>query len=400
MPTIDRIRENRRTVRLRLTLTYGALFLLCGTALLAITYWLVAQNMPAVNIRGTSTMANAQPALAGPTPGPATDSEQSTTLLRTLHQAQLRQLLVQSGTALGIMSTISIGLGYIVAGRLLSPLRTITRKAREISATNLHERLALTGPQDELKDLGDTIDDLLTRLDASFHAQRQFVANASHELRTPLARQRTLVQVALSDPEATVESLRTAHERSLAVNRHQERLIQSLLTLARSTSGPERHEPVDLARLTERVLADSSSEAGQRGIRLDPALRPAPTAGDPNLLERLVANLVDNAVRHNVSGGWIAITTDTTAGRAAVTITNTGATVSESEVGRLFQPFQRIGANRTSRDGGLGLGLSIVLAIATAHHATVRAHPRTDGGLEVTVIFPSAPDVLRQVKMS
>jgi signal transduction histidine kinase len=381
MPATDRMPRTRHTIRLRLTLTYGLLFVLSGVVLLAITYALMSLHPPFVSLRGVGSPPTGDVQPTWP-PG-----ELAATYVKDLHQAQLRELLVQSGVALAIMSGMSIGLGYVVAGRMLVSLRTVIRKARLISATNLHERLDMSGPPDELKALGDTIDDLLIRLEAAFNAQRRFVANASHELRTPLARQRTLVQVALGDPEATVESLRIAHERSLMVNRQQEELIEALLALARGTAGVHRREPVDLAEVARRVV--DSCDAAQRGITVKSVLRNATTGGDPGLVGRLVSNLVDNAIRHNVANGWVTVTTGIAHGRATVTVANTGPPVPGSELGRLFQPFQRIGPKRTSRDGGVGLGLSIVHAIATAHHATVNARPRPEGGLEIRTSFPS-----------
>src|SRR6516162_3260679 len=267
----------RRTVRLRLTLLYGGLFLLSGAVLLAVTYVLVVsatdgvifkgQNGSQVSVHGshngTGPNGGGQPP-AVQTSGGGTSGLSPSQLLakaRRLeaqaarqHAAELNQLLIQSGLALTGMAVLSIGLGWLVAGRVLRPLRTITAAAREISATNLHERLALGGPDDELKELGDTFDGLLARLEASFSAQRQFVANASHELRTPLARQRVLSQVALADPDATVEALRAAHERVLAAGAEQEQLIEALLTLARGQAGLSTREPFDLAELAGQVL--------------------------------------------------------------------------------------------------------------------------------------------------
>jgi signal transduction histidine kinase len=301
----------------------------------------------------------------------------------------LDQLLVVSGIALAIMSVVAIGLGWLVAGRVLHPLRTITTAVREISASNLHARLALAGPDDELTELGQTFDGLLGRLEAAFEAQRRFVANASHELRTPLARQRTLVEVALGDPEATLDSMRASYARVLAAAEQQERLIEALLTLARSERGLERHEPVDLAAVTDEVLMTRRPEMERHGLHVEAALDHAPIAGDHHLVERLVANLVDNAVGHNVADGRIAISTRTTAGQASLSVANNGPVIPASAVGRLFQPFQRLGAERTGQRDGLGLGLSIVQAIAAAHGATLSARAQPDGGLAVEVRFPA-----------
>jgi signal transduction histidine kinase len=362
------MRIPRRTIRLRLTLLYGIVFLLSGAGLLAITYVLTRYA-------------------TAPAPGPA-----AVPLLTKQHTDQMSELLVQSTIALGVMSVASVALGWFVAGRALRPLRTITSATRDISASNLHQRLAVQGPDDEVKELGDTVDELLARLEASFQSQHRFVANASHELRTPLTRQRTLVQVALSDPHPTVESLRTAHERVLNATRQQERLIDALLTLARGERGVEARQPVDLADVTNHVLLARDTETTERGLWLTARLDHAPALGDPRLVEQLVANLVDNALRHNVVSGRLSVTTGADAGRAVLAVRNDGPVVPPGEIDRLFQPFQRNGMDRTrNHDGGLGLGLSIVAAIATAHGATVTAHPHPTGGLEITVHFPGAP---------
>jgi signal transduction histidine kinase len=401
----SRIRLPRRTVRMRLTMLYGTFFLLSGAGLLAITYGLVVHATKGVVFTGQDgSVGLIGPINAAPNPSARVlnwsegltpeqvqvqaDGMRARALQQ--HAAELHQFLTQSAIALAVMAIVSIALGWIVAGRVLHPLRAITRSAQEISATSLHERLALNGPDDELKELGDTFDRLLGRLEASFRSQRQFVANASHELRTPLARQRTLVQVAMSDPDATIESLRAAHEETLMANQQQERLIEALLTLARSEAGLDRREPLDLAQVTDHVLLARDSEATRRGLHLTMTLNPAPTTGDPHLVERLVTNLMDNALRHNIASGRVQVQTSTSAGHATLSVTNTGPRIPASEVGRLLQPFQRLGANRTRHDGGLGLGLSIVQAIATAHGATLAAHPRPDGGMQVTVTFAGA----------
>jgi len=277
-----------------------------------------------------------------------------------------------------------------MAGRVLSPLRTITAAARRISARSLHQRIAMTGPDDELKELGDTFDQLLGRLDASFRAQRQFVANASHELRTPLARQRTLLEVALRDHEATSASLRAACERALVAGEQQERLIAGLLTLARGERGLDRFEPVDLAAIATGVLAARRDDTEAAQLSLAARIEPAEAAGDPGLTERLVANLVDNAIRYNAADGQVEIGTGTRAGRPYLEVTNTGPVIPPDQLGRLFRPFQRMDPARRS-PGGLGLGLAIVSAIAAAHDADLRAVTRAAGGLAIEVLFPAPP---------
>ena len=399
----------RRTVRLRLTLVYGAMFLACGIALLAVTYVLVAHATDTGVYRNGNTIFVVGQQGSGPTPSPSTPSTQSNTegtgsptvpqvspalakkLANRQHADLLHQLLLQSGIALAIMTVVSIGLGWLVAGRVLRPLRTITAAVRGISETNLHQRLILTGPDDELTELGDTFDGLLARLDASFHAQRSFIANASHELRTPLARQRTIGQVALADPEASTESLRAAHERVLAAGAQQERIIESLLTLARGQAGLHRHDGFDLAGLAKQVLAARSAEAAARDIDLRTTLCPAPTGGDPRLVERLIANLVDNGLRHNHPNGRLDVRTETHDGHALLTVTNTGPDIPPDAVERLFQPFRRLDPDRTG--DGLGLGLSIVQAIADAHAATIAAQACSHGGLTVEISFrlPTQP---------
>jgi len=285
------------------------------------------------------------------------------------------------------------------AGRALRPLRTITAAAQRISASSLNERLALDGPDDEIKELGDTFDGLLARLEASFRSQRQFVANASHELRTPLGRQRLVSQLALNDPAATIESLRRAHERVLASGAEQEQLIEALLTLARGQAGLDRQEPFDLAGVSGQVLHGRRAEASYLGLDLRTAACPAPLTGDPRLAERMVANLVDNALRHNQAGGWIEVTTGTGAGHAFLTVANTGPQIPPTEADRPLQPFRRLGADRTGQGRGLGLGLSIVQAIADAHGAALTALPRPGGGLRVEVTFPAlAPSRLNRTE--
>jgi signal transduction histidine kinase len=416
-PATRPLRLPRRTVRLKLTVLYGALFLICGTALLGVTYFLVAKRFPVVTATSGNVTVGQQVEISGSSGGSGSDQTGEecfatrinsdggpvpltgaapapngcAILLKAQRSDELDQLLTDSGIALGIMAAVSIALGWVVAGRVLQPLRTITTAARRISASNLYQRLALDGPDDELTDLGKTFNGLLARLELSFTAQRQFVANASHELRTPLARQRTLVEVALRDPDPTIDSLQRTMRRVLATGEEQERLIEALLTLARSQRGLDRREPIDLAAVTGAALSATEAEAHDRGVRLNASLAPAPTLGDQRLAERLAANLVDNAVRHNVPGGWVEVATKIRSGRSVLSVSNTGPLIPLDQVERLFQPFGRLEATRLGRDG-LGLGLSIVTAIAAAHDADLRARPLPGGGLEVEVYFPPAPD--------
>ncbi|HUA06438.1 MAG TPA: ATP-binding protein [Solirubrobacteraceae bacterium] len=433
----------RRTVRLRLTLLYGALFLVAGAALLAITYGLVANGTGNAakpiflgKQSGTSVALPAVPNFAtGATALPSRGSviyEEKTagpksvvqiqeyagkvnatfSRLTAAHQAQLVDLqkraniqiadvksaqldtlLTRSGLALAIMALASIGLGWVMAGRALRPVRTMNSRARGISERNLHERLALDGPDDELKELGETFDGLLARLEAAFDSQRRFVANASHELRTPITLERALVEVALSDPNASVDSLRETCRRVLVSSEQQERLIDALLTLARSQRGLEQRAPVDLRALTAEVVQSTPSS----GIRIDTNLEHACTTGDVAMIERLVANLVENAVRYNEPDGWVTAWTGSRDGEPTLEVTNSGPVVIPEQVEELVKPFSRIDGNglavasRTA-DGreGLGLGLSIVQAIADAHDARLTTTPRPEGGLTVTVSFPAA----------
>jgi signal transduction histidine kinase len=408
---LSRLHLPRRTVRLRLTLIYGAMFLTAGVALLAITYGLVHHytgSIRAIHVKSNyfRIARDVPPPYLQGTPRPGPNGEVQINIprrsqggpvtvilppLQALLDQQrsivLGQLLVDGGIALGVMAVLSIGLGWLVAGRVLRPLRTITGTVRTISAENLRERLAVGGPADEIKELGDTFDGLLGRLDASFEAQRQFVANASHELRTPLARQRTLAEVALRDSEPTIESLRKAHERVLASGEQQERLIEALLTLARSERGLDRREPFDLAALTGEVLAAHRSEAERRGLHVDVSLEPVTISGDPSLVERMVANLVDNALEHNVADGMVQVATAMREGSAVLSVANSGQVIPPEGLDRLFRPFQRLAADRTSHGNDSGLGLSIVRAVADAHDAEVTARARPDGGLTVEVTF-------------
>jgi signal transduction histidine kinase len=430
-----------------LTVLYGALFLASGAALLAITYFFVdasttnafiEHNKNGTTIAGFqigapvpvgkggvsvqhnasghgSGHSNTSQSQSGGTPdtgtgasgavvtgaGSGVESHQRLTpkqmevqtqefmaLAYAYNARERRQLLVESGIALGIMAGVSVLLGWLVAGRVLRPLRTITSTARDISALNLHKRLDLEGPDDELKELGDTIDGLLERLEASFRSQRQFVANASHELRTPLARQRTLAQVALSDPEASAESLRTAHERILASGEQQEQLIDALLTLSRVQAGGMGSYPADLAPIVGDLLAARKAEADERRVHVISTLAAAPLRGDPRLVERLAANLIDNALRHNVPDGMVVVRTGTRARHAWLDVSNDGPVVEPEQIERLFEPFERIGAERTHAGEGFGLGLCIVRAVATFHGAALTTEVRPNGGLHVEVRFP------------
>jgi signal transduction histidine kinase len=297
----------------------------------------------------------------------------------------------QVDAALAISAVIVVVLTVLtawwLAGRFLRPLRAMTATAQEISATNLNRRLGLRGPDDELTKLGRTLDDLFERLDSSFAAQRHFVANASHELRTPLAGQRAVLQVALADPEASEASLRVACEEALGLGSRQERLIDALLTLAEGQKGIEHREEVDLADATKAVMLSRRAEATRPTITVQASLDPAPISGDPDLISSMIGNLIDNALHHNVPNGHLAIATELTNGRARLSVANTGPAIRSQDLRRLFQPFQRLGTQRTHTADGHGLGLAIVQAVADAHGAQLTAHPRPGGGLDVTILF-------------
>ena len=302
-----------------------------------------------------------------------------------------RQLLIISAIVLGVIAVLSAAIGWFIAGRVLRPLSTITAAAKRISATSLHERLALHGPDDELKELGDTLDNLFARLEASFDAQRRFAANASHELRTPLTRERTLLQVTLADPASTTDTWQAVSRQLLASNAEQERLIEALLTLASGEAGTGESEPLDLAAISSEALAAACPAISRLGLHVQTDIQPAILDGDPLLVQQLVANLIDNAVRHNIPGGDIRVATRTGGDRAVLSVTNSGQVIPPAEVDRLFQPFQRLGPRPARRDGGHGLGLSIVRAIATAHGATIGARALPGGGLAVDVTFLPPP---------
>ncbi len=312
------LRLPRRTARLRLTVLYGGAFLACGAAVLALTYLLYGRPCT----RRRCTVAQRPPGPRGATPPrpPAGRTRLNTSrsppevqqaileAARGQIAADRQQLLIVSAIALAVIAVAAAAIGWLIAGRVLRPLSTITAAARRISASSLHERLALHGPDDELKELADTLDGLFARLEASFDAQRRFAANASHELRTPLTRERTLLQVTLADPAATTGTWQAVSQELLASNAEQERLIEALLTLASSEAGPGEHEPADLAAITSAALAAARPAISRLGLHVQAAIQPAALDGDPLLVQQLAANLIDNAIRHNIPGGDIQIT--------------------------------------------------------------------------------------------
>jgi signal transduction histidine kinase len=352
----------RPTLRTQLTLLYGGLIAVLGGGLLFLL----------VPLQGSASVQ------AGP---------HAAAITAALNAAE-RDKEIIGAIALPVVVLLAVAGGWLIAGRLLRPLRTITATARDISASNLGRRLRLGGRHDEFAELGETLNGLFARLEAAFESQRHFVANASHELRTPLTAERTLLQVALADPAASTATLRSACEEVLALGDRQERLIAALLTLASGEGGVDVWEPFDLAEIAGNVVAARREDAGRRGIEVSTALSAATTKGDPRLAESLVANLVDNAIRYNVTGGRVAISTVSIAGKATLRITNTGAQIPPGQGERLLQPFQRLDGLRTRNADGYGLGLSIVRAIAEAHGATLAVRAQPEGGLDVEVSFP------------
>jgi len=383
-----------RTARMRLTLLYSGMFLLLGTTVIVIIVVVTGHSPLVVHIERSSSRAAAPTAITAHAatrllPNPLTQLKSTVVAQRS---ADFARVFTASWAVLIVTTLGSAVLGWFAAGRVLRPLRSITETARTISAGNLHERLALTGPEDEFKALGDTLDDLLARLEASFEAQRRFVANASHELRTPLTLERTLLQVALADPNASAETLRATGQELLELQTEHERMLEALLTLASSERGLERRETIDLPVLVEDALRRLRPAITGRDLELDTSLEgPATTTGDHALIERLIANLVENAVEHNFAHGRVEVRTAANGGgRAVLTVSNTGPLIPPDQVERLFEPFQRLDRTRGNQNGHHGLGLSIVRAIASAHDAQLVADARPEGGLTITVTFPYA----------
>ncbi|NES15211.1 MULTISPECIES: HAMP domain-containing sensor histidine kinase [Micromonospora] len=392
----------RLTIRARLTLVHGGLLLLAGVVLLAVTYVLVNQRMREP-LTGVKAQIIEKP--LGKLPGLGAADQLRILIQEAQDEAKrnaLESLLTQGGIALLLISAVALAFGWLIAGRALQPLQQITGTAQRIAAgtagRGLHERIALDGPRDEVKELADTFDLMLERLDRSFDGQRRFVANASHELRTPLALNRSLLEVAVSRPGASAE-LRQLGETLLAINERHERLIDGLLTLADSEQQVVDRTPVDLAEIAGHLLDQAAAGTPELTVRRH--LAPAPTAGDPVLLERLAQNLVENAVRHNLpAGGEVEVSTGTVDGRATLVVANTGPAVPSYDLETIFQPFRRLrqdrvagpagrGHDRAGAGRGFGLGLSIVRAVAQAHGGAVHAQPRNGGGLIVTVTMPA-----------
>lgn len=389
------------TIRTRLTLVYGGLFLLAGMVLLGATYVLASHRVPSVtgNISSAgfpkltpSSSPPSQPPQSGVSP-PAGEPGLHVDSVSAAQQDVLGSLLTQGAIALAVVGTAAVALGWLIAGRLLQPLHRMTETARRIADApaadhGLHERIALTGPHDEIKELADTFDVMLERLDHSFDGQRRFIANASHELRTPLTLNRALLEVAIHRRAVSPEILQLG-ETLLEINARHERLIDGLLMLARSEPEMTERSFVDLADIVDHVAAQVPPSTVT--VHAEPG--EAPTTGNPVLLERLVQNLVDNGIRHNLpEHGWVRVTSGTRPdGAATLVVSNTGPVVPRYEIPSLFEPFRRLGTERHfSTSPGAGLGLSIVQSVARAHSGDVQAEPRDGGGLIVTVALPGS----------
>ncbi|UUN29630.1 HAMP domain-containing sensor histidine kinase [Streptomyces sp. FIT100] len=381
----------RPTIRIRLTLLYGGMFLIAGILLLSIIYLLAAQavqvgsQLPFKIVDGSVTSEVCNFPDKAP---PAQFNEAMNSCVNEQRQHALDELLTRSLFALVGLSVIAFAFGYAMAGRVLSPLGQITRTARRVVGSDLSRRIELDGPDDELKELADTFDEMLERLERAFTAQQRFVANASHELRTPLAINRTLLEVHLSDPGAPDE-LRQLGKTLLATNERSEQLVEGLLLLARSENQIVERKPVDLAEVATRAVDQARSEAEAKGVEFRGRRAPVVVQGNGVLLERIALNLVQNAVRYNVrEGGWVEVTTELSHGQAVLVVSNTGPVVPAYEIDNLFEPFRRLRQERTGSDKGVGLGLSIARSVARAHGGRIIAEPREGGGLVMRVFLP------------
>ncbi|MCX5417126.1 cell wall metabolism sensor histidine kinase WalK [Streptomyces sp. NBC_00059] len=384
----------RPTIRIRLTLLYGGMFLIAGILLLSIIYMLAAQALHDAGglefrVSGTNVQISSDTC---PQLGSAQNNGQLNEAIKDCTAAQrqhaLDSLLNRALLALVGLSIIAFAFGYAMAGRVLSPLGRITRTARRVAGTDLSRRIELDGPDDELKELADTFDEMLDRLERAFTAQQRFVGNASHELRTPLAINRTLLEVHLSDPEAPTE-LQQLGKTLLATNERSEQLVEGLLLLARSDNQIVERKPVDLAEVAGRAIDQTRADAADKGVEVRGERRPVVVQGNGVLLERIALNLVQNAVRYNVAeGGWVEVTTEAQHGQALLVVSNTGPVVPAYEIDNLFEPFRRLRTERTGSDKGVGLGLSIARSVARAHGGRIIAEPREGGGLVMRVTLP------------
>ncbi|GIH99619.1 hypothetical protein Pta02_16280 [Planobispora takensis] len=379
---LERVKKvtDRVSIRWRLTLTYGALFFIAGALLLLVIYmmvgWVLDSAWPEFPLR----LDTVEPNLA------ADIERQWNWYQHTAIYGVRRTLLIRSLLALAGVGILALVIGYLVADRALKPIQQMTATARKLSGSTLaHERIDLKGPDDELKELADTFDAMLTRLNVAFDTQRRFVANASHELRTPLTINRTVLEIALGDPEAS-QDLKALGRTLLEVNARNERLIEGLLLLARSERELSVRKPVDVKDVAETAVEQLAPRAEEADVTVVSEIQSAETVGDPVLLERCVANLVENAIKHNLpESGHVWVRAGMVEGALVVQVANTGPHVPAYEVSSLFEPFRRLNAERVDSSKGAGLGLSIVRAVVRAHGGNVTAVPRDGGGLVVTV---------------
>ena len=371
-----RLRLPRHTIRARLTALIFAVFLVSGAVLLAVTVVVWQGRTHASTVAAVPTPARSVTQTAGV----------------SQHRSDRHELLIASGIGLTIMAALSLVLGWLVAGRFLRPVRAITTAAREISAANLHERLNLAGPDDELTELGRTFDELLARLERSFQFERQFVANASHELRTPLATIRASLDVAMAKPGPVPPQIVTLADRLRHELDHVDRLLESFLTLAHSQHGPAGEaSELSLADLAAAAVERHADSIAWMALTLDREGSPeARVSGSRTLLARMVDNVVDNAIVHNRRGGWIRMRTTVEGPLARIVVENGGPVLPAGEVEQLARPFRRLGAERTGSDRGSGLGLSIVASIVEAHGGMMELQARGDGGLRVAIALPLA----------
>ncbi|WP_030226455.1 sensor histidine kinase [Actinoalloteichus caeruleus] len=391
------------SVRTRLTAWYGLVFFVSGASLVAINHALTERGLRThladtafsqvvhQHWRSTEVDGVVRSESRGVSVEPVDDrlASEIAEATQRAREAALADLLDQSLVALAVAGVLAVAIGWLMAGRALRPLSKVTAHARRVAERSLHERVALTGPRDEIRELADTFDDMLERLDRAFDGQRRFVANASHELRTPLAVNRALIEYAVSDADAD-ERMSDLGGQLLEVNARQERLIEGLLMLARSDRTVEDPRPVDLGEVLSRVAGRVEGTAELAGVRFTVSPAAAPVLGDPVLLEQLVTNLVHNGIRHNHSGGWLDVRTATVGADVELVAGNSGPVVRAEDLPRLFEPFRRGQPERTDSHRGAGIGLSIVRSVARAHRGTVDASPRRGGGLTVRLRLPAA----------
>jgi signal transduction histidine kinase len=375
-------------LRGRMTMLYGTLFLLAGSLVVGATYFFTVRAVNAkFHVSFTSTQLQPGTPLAPNRTFSAMQGDIDQQL--AAHRREiLGELLQISILALVILGVLTIVIGYLIAGRMLRPLHTVTATARRLSESNLHERIGLAGPRDEIKDLADTFDGMLDRLHRAFDSQRRFIANASHELRTPLTMTRTAIEVALARRDTPPETKALGHKLLIANDRHA-RLIDGLLTLARSERELRTHSSVDVAVLATHAIDQLGPDARNAGVDIKQVLHSGATTGNPVLLERSVVNLVENAIKYNVTAGKVWVRTGRLDGHVFVTVENTGPSVSPTDAEAIFEPFRRLRGSRVQSDRGAGLGLSIVQAVMQAHGGTVKTIPRTGGGLAITLRLPA-----------